>query len=236
MITLAIAVPNAPSAIIERSDRAVQCASSRAGRPSGAVSDRGDAQRPPDDRQGAAAHLQRAGQVDGDAVGGHRGDDHAIPAALLAPSIDGTAISTMPATPTARPTSTARSGHWRASRPATMAATIAVDAVQHPGDRRRHVLLGEREQLSGKASQMMLSAAIGQTSPGASGRRAAGTIERVRKPMSRRTKVTPRGAMASSPSAMNRNDAPQIVPGTTTNARFSTSVRDMPLTMTRRLN
>ena len=79
---------------------------------------------------------------------------------------------------------------------------------------------------------MMLRPAIGQPSPGASGRRAAGMIESVRKPMNRRTNVTPRGAMASSPSAMNRNDAPQIAPGTTSNARSSRSERDMALTMT----
>ena len=42
--------------------------------------------------------------------------------------------------------------------------------------------------------------------------------------------------MASSPSAMNRNDAPQIAPGTTSNARSSTSVRDMWLTMTQLTN
>ena len=86
--------------------------------------------------------------------------------------------------------------------------------------------------VSGKASQMRLSAAVGQPSPGASGRRAAGTTDRVRKPMNRRMNVTPSGAMASSPSAMNRNDAPQIAPGTTSNARSSRSARDMVLTMT----
>ncbi len=38
--------------------------------------DRGHAQRPPHHGQRAAAHLQRTRQVDGGAVGGHRGDDH----------------------------------------------------------------------------------------------------------------------------------------------------------------
>ncbi len=104
-----------------------------------------------------------------------------------------------------------------------MVAMIAVAPFSMPAMADDTRCSANGNMLSGKASQMMLSAAIGQKSPGASGRRAAGTAERVRKPMSSRAKVTPRGAMASSPSAMNRNDAPQIVPGTTSNARFSTS-------------
>ena len=159
-----------------------------------------------------------------------------MPAALLAPSIDGIAISTMPATPTSRPVSTGRSGHCRDSRPATIAAKIAVDPLSMPASADDTRCSANGNMVSGKASQMTLRAAIGQKSPGASGRRAAGTTESVRKPMTRRTNVTPSGAMASSPSAMNRNDAPQIAPGTTSNARSSRSERVMPVTMTHRTN
>ena len=116
--------------------------------------------------------------------------------------------------------------------PATMAAMIAVEPFSIPASADETRCSANGNSDSGKASQMRLSAAIGQPSPGASGRRTPGTSESVRKPMSRRTKVTPSGAIASSPSAMNRNDAPQITPGTTSSARSSMSVRDMLLTMT----
>ena len=45
-----------------------------------------------------------------------------------------------------------------------------------------------------------------------------------------RVNVTPFGSTAARPSAMNRNDAPQITPGTTTNAQ-STNELFMFLTM-----
>jgi hypothetical protein len=54
----------------------------------------------------------------------------------------------------------------------------------------------------------------------------------VRKPIAIRAKVTPLGATASSPSAMNKNDAPQITPGTTSSAQ-STTDPFMPFRMGR---
>jgi hypothetical protein len=81
--------------------------------------------------------------------------------------------------------------------------------------------------LSGKASHSTPRAAIGQPSPGVTGRRAADTRDRQANPMAARTKVTPAGAITSRPSAMNRNDAPQMTPGTTSNDREITSRRDM---------
>ena len=51
------------------------------------------------------------------------------------------------------------------------------------------------------------------------GARAAGTNDSVANPTAIRTKVTPSGASASRPSAMNRNDAPQMRPGSTSSAQ-----------------
>jgi hypothetical protein len=45
-----------------------------------------------------------------------------------------------------------------------------------------------------------------------------------------RANVTPLGATAARPSAMNKNDAPQITPGTTNNAQSATELF-MGLTM-----
>jgi hypothetical protein len=48
--------------------------------------------------------------------------------------------------------------------------------------------------------------------------------DRVRKPIAMRAKVTPFGSTAFKPSAMNRNDAPQIMPGRTNNAQSTTAL------------
>ena len=117
-----------------------------------------------------------------------------------------------------------------------MAAMIAVEPFSIPAIADDTRCSANGNMLSGKASQITLRAAVGQPSPLASGCRAAGSTARVRNPMSRRMKVTPSGAIASRPSAMKRNDAPQIAPGTISSARSSRSLRDMPLTMTQTTN
>ena len=76
--------------------------------------------------------------------------------------------------------------------------------------------------LSGNASHSTPSAAVPAQSARATGRRADGNRDSVRKPIAMRVNVTPFGATASRPSAMNRKDAPQMTPGTT-NRAHSTS-------------
>jgi hypothetical protein len=51
------------------------------------------------------------------------------------------------------------------------------------------------------------------------GLRAAGIKDSVAKPMTIREKVTPFGATDFKPSAMNRNEAPQMRPGMTTRSQ-----------------
>ena len=55
------------------------------------------------------------------------------------------------------------------------------------------------------------------------GCRAPGTRLSVRKPMRMRMNVTPSGATAVSPSAMKRNEAPQITPGRTMSSQSITA-------------
>ena len=69
--------------------------------------------------------------------------------------------------------------------------------------------------LSGNAIQKMPSSAIFSRSSRAIGARAAGTQESAAKPTAIRMNVTPFGAIACRPSAMNRNEAPQMIPGRT---------------------
>ncbi len=68
--------------------------------------------------------------------------------------------------------------------------------------------------LKGKAIQSTPTSAVPGQSSRLTERRDPGNRARVRNPTRIRVKVTPLGPIASRPSAMNRNDAPQIVPGT----------------------
>jgi hypothetical protein len=80
------------------------------------------------------------------------------------------------------------------------------------------------KQLSGKASHSTPSNATpGQAERGI-GRRAEGRNARVAKPTRIRTKVTPLGPIARSPSAMKRKEAPQITPGTTRRSQSAAPV------------
>ena len=67
--------------------------------------------------------------------------------------------------------------------------------------------------LSGKANQSRPSHATEPQSARATGFRAEGNRARVRKPIEMRTNAMPLGPMERSPSAMKRNDAPQMRPG-----------------------
>jgi hypothetical protein len=78
--------------------------------------------------------------------------------------------------------------------------------------------------LSGKASHSTPSAAVPAQSARTTGRRADGNRDSVKKPIAMRENVTPLGATASRPSAMNRKDAPQITPGTTSRAQSTSEL------------
>ena len=68
--------------------------------------------------------------------------------------------------------------------------------------------------LSGNAIQSTPTSAVPSQSSRRIARREPGNSARVRNPTRMRVKVTPLGPIASSPSAMKRNDAPQMTPGT----------------------
>src|SRR5262245_15667281 len=120
-----------------------------------------------------------------------------------------------PASPTARPTATREDGASRASRLATSAANSGVAPFSIPASADETCRSANGNMLSGTASHNTPSAAVFTRSSGRIGRRADGTNDSVAKPSAIRTTVSPMGATACSPSAMNRNEAPQMTPGTT---------------------
>ncbi len=67
--------------------------------------------------------------------------------------------------------------------------------------------------LSGKANQRIASSTIPRQAERSTRARAAGKSASAANPTRMRTKVTPFGPIARSPSAMNKNDAPQMIPG-----------------------
>src|SRR5438067_9543240 len=73
--------------------------------------------------------------------------------------------------------------------------------------------------LKGKANQRELSATIPGHAELSIDLRAAGKKESVRNPMTMRMNETPFGAVARNPSAMKRNDAPQMIPGMATRSQ-----------------
>ena len=73
--------------------------------------------------------------------------------------------------------------------------------------------------LIGRASQRSPSQAMPARSSFRTGRRAAGTNASATNPTAKRTKVTPSGGSASSPTAISRNEQPQMRPGSATSAQ-----------------
>ena len=76
--------------------------------------------------------------------------------------------------------------------------------------------------LIGNANHSRPSAATRVQSLRTIGLRAPGTRLRVRNPIAMRMNVTPSGGTAVSPSAMKRNEAPQITPGRTMSSQSIT--------------
>ena len=137
----------------------------------------------------------------------------------------GHAISTAPVKPTARPTSTPRAGRRRASRLATAAANSAVAPFSMPVSADDTCCSANGNMLSGNASHRTPRPAVFQRSARRIGRRAAGIADSVRNPIRIRRNVTPFGPTDSSPSAMKRNDAPQMQPGRTRSSQSITIAR-----------
>ena len=110
----------------------------------------------------------------------------------------------------------------RARMLATAAAKSAVAPFSMPVSADDTCCSANGNMLSGNASHSTPSAAVAARSDRASGPRAAGISDSVRKPTRMRTNVTPFGPRASSPSAMNRNDAPQMTPGRISSSESTT--------------
>src|SRR3954454_9119843 len=140
------------------------------------------------------------------------------PTRLLLPwPADGSATSTAPAGPTASPVAMPRDGALLAILDATAAANSGMAPFSMPVSAEETRCSANGNMLRGNAIHNTPSSTVGQRSSLAIGRRDAGSTDRVRKPTAMRQKVTPLGPIASSPSAMNRNDAPQMTPGRTSN-------------------
>ena len=102
-----------------------------------------------------------------------------------------------------------------------MAAMIAVAPFSIPASADDTRCSANGNMLSGNASQMHAEGGgRPAVAPAPADAAPPAATDRVRKPIDRRMKVTPGGAIASSPSAMNRNEAPQMTPGTTSSARI----------------
>ena len=115
--------------------------------------------------------------------------------------------------PTTRPLITWREGQARARKAATITTKSGLAPFNMPVSAELIRCSAKGNMLSGNAIQRRPTQKMpGQSSRG-TGRRAAGTKDRVAKPIRIRRKVMPFGGIAPSPSAMKRNEAPQMSPG-----------------------
>src|SRR5262245_57863194 len=140
------------------------------------------------------------------------------PNALLDPPSAGSAITTAPPNPISRPANVPRAGNRCASALATAATERGVAPFNIPVSADDTCCSANGNMLSGNANHNTPSAAVPAQSARATGRRADGNRDSVKNPIAMRLNVTPLGATAARPSAMNRNDAPQMTPGTTSSA------------------
>ena len=138
-----------------------------------------------------------------------------IPNALLDPPRPGNAITTAPAKPTARPVITPRDGSACASRAAIAATNSGVAPFSMPVSADETCCSANGNMLNGNASHSTPTPAMPAQSDRATGWRADGNRDSVTNPTAMRANVTPLGSTAFRPSAMNRNDAPRISPGST---------------------
>ncbi len=108
---------------------------------------------------------------------------------------------------------TRREGHRRARSAATITAKRGLAPFNIPVMAELIRCSAKGNMLNGKAIQRSPTQAIALQSSLGTLRRAAGTTDKVKKPIKIRRKVMPFGGMAVSPSAMSRNDVPQMRPG-----------------------
>src|SRR5579871_826774 len=136
------------------------------------------------------------------------------PAAVLCPSRSvGNPITIVPAIPIAIPTITRRTGNFHAISAATLVVNSGFAPFNIPVSAEETYRSAKGNMLSGNAIQNAPSATIFSQSERNTGFRAAGNSDSVKNPIASRTNVTPPGPIAPSESAINRYDAPQIIPG-----------------------
>ena len=107
-----------------------------------------------------------------------------------------------------------RDGQRRAMPAATIAVKSGTAPFSMPVSADETCCSAKGNMLSGNAIQSTPTSAVPRQSSRRIARREPGNRARVRKPTRMRVKVTPLGPMASRPSAMKRNEAPQMAPGT----------------------
>jgi hypothetical protein len=119
--------------------------------------------------------------------------------------------------PTPMPVITRRDGDRRQMADATMAVNRGLAPFSIPVSADVTCRSANGNMVSGNASQSTPSETTPFQSEREMGFRADGNRDSVTRPIDTRTKVIPKGPTARIPSAMNRNDAPQIRPGTASN-------------------
>jgi hypothetical protein len=107
-----------------------------------------------------------------------------------------------------------RDGSRRAMPAATIAVKSGTAPFSIPVSADETCCSAKGNMLSGNAIQSTPTSAMPGQSSRPTGRREPGNSASVRKPTRMRVNVTPFGPIASRPSAMKRNDAPQMTPGT----------------------
>src|SRR4051812_22136984 len=150
----------------------------------------------------------------------------AIPKTLLLPSLKvGKAIKIEPAIPVTSPKKMRREGIFLAIAAATMVTNSGVVAFNIPVSAEDTRCSAKGNMLSGNANQRTLSAMMPRHADLSMGFLAAGNKESVAKPIAMRMNETPFGAIARRPSAMKRNDAPQMTPGVATRSQSAYEAR-----------
>src|SRR5262249_10187071 len=136
------------------------------------------------------------------------------PATVLCPSPSvGNPITIVPAKPIAMPAITRRVGSFQAINAATLVVKSGFAPFNIPVSAEETCRSANGNKLKGNASQNTPSATIFGQSDRNTGFRADGNSDSVKNPITSRTSVTPPGPIAPSESAINRYEAPQIIPG-----------------------
>ena len=164
-------VPSTPSAISDASEAAVQCACGDRGSAERQRQDERPTERPPHDRQRAVALLQRPREAVGEGVRHERRQNHQHAARLTAHRARAGETGKRDQNGAGEPDGQTECDAPRRGLPSEQARDEGGEdrrrAVQHAGQRRRHMLLGEREHAERKrepqhAERSGLGAVLGQ--------------------------------------------------------------------------